>query len=218
MSIWKRFFGDPSKERDETEYWKEFALNVQLHDSALVLLYASAGAWPEGVHPDQFSSANWLALVSRVRAYIEMPYPLAGLRERADAPRPTYKISDEGRIMREGHHMIDLALFQCKPSWFRLELDGLSSGQNPVAVGTWGMIEHYSKWPLARFVFSLPATSEAHDMASKSGKVMIVPEHVSMQIYMGVENTLFDVYEHLSEGARITDKAVKLNLQSLLNA
>ena len=211
MSFWKNLF------RDESECWKAFAANVGLHPMALVSLHASAGAWPKGLQPEQFSSSKWHELVNRVDTYSTMPYPLAVLKDTAPAPRPTYRISDDGRIARESNFHTDRLLFGCKPVGFGLDRFDFATGGDMVAYGTWKLIEHYSQLALARFVFSLPTISKASDAATATGKVIIVPEHLQVRIYMGVENTLFDVYEDLPEGGHITDKAVRGKLHALLN-
>ena len=188
--------------------WHEFFDNAPLHESARALV-AFVGSWPKGLDPKQFSPSTWPSIVQRVRDHLSMPYPLAGFGDGADAPRPDYRMVD-GKIARASNPIIDMVLCQVLPR-------GTTVDAEPHVL-VWRLIERYSAWPLAKFLFLLPRIQDASQGAASGKAAVLVIEDMLIQVYKGVENTLFGAYDNLPEGGRLSDEVVDRKLRSLLTS
>jgi hypothetical protein len=187
--------------------WRRFFDNVPLDESAQAMMMAFVGSWPKGLDPNLFSKTNWPHIVSRIREHLTMPYPGPYLRSMPNSPRPDYRMVD-GKVARASSPFIDMILVTVLPS-------GTSADAEPNVL-VWRLIERYSQWPLARFVFLLPRIQDASEAAAGGKKVPVVIEHMLISIYTGVENALFGVYDDLPGQGRLSDKAVEDKLRSFL--
>lgn len=236
MSFWKRLFGSdssgarstapkpplvgsgsgeakadrPSSPLDDlSPEWHRFFDNAPLHESARGALVAFVRTWPKDLDPDWFSSAKWPGIVAAVRAYISMPYPVAMLRSDTDSPAADYRMID-GKVARASNPLIDMILCQVLPA-------GEPADDEPQML-VWRLIERYSEWPLARLIFLLPRLQDGSEGAASGKAAILVIEDLLIQVYKGVENALFDVYEGLPEGGRLSDALVERRLLSLVTA
>lgn len=102
------------------------------------------------------------------------------------------------------------------------------AGKEPPAA-VWSLIEEYSKLPLARLLFTLPYMHLIS--AAKEGKtaVLVVKDGdtemyrgldmsqiLLIQLYKGIENAMFGVYDDLPEGGYLTQEAIAKKIRSLL--
>ena len=188
--------------------WRQFFQNTHLHQSGQGVLAAFVETWPDGLDPKVFAALDISALLSRVREYQTMPYPIKALAGLGDA-RPDYRMVD-GKIARASNMFLDMILCQVAPLG-----DTLQPGEQPGHV-VMRLVQRYSTLPLAQLLFLLPRTHDASEAAKAGKAAVVVVEDLQIQVYKGVENLLFDVYEGLPEGGRLTDARVREKLLSLL--
>ena len=84
--------------------------------------------------------------------------------------------------------------------------------ETKITTAAYEVIQHYSSKKLARFLFSLP---RADAMVNQGNNLMIIQEYL-VDIYKGVENVLFEIYEDLRESEIFTDETVTRKLLSIV--
>lgn len=205
----------PVKSAAMSGEWRQFFSIVPLHESAKGPLVTFVGTWPEGLDPDVFASSNWPAILRRVRDHLTMPYPRGELSSSSDAPRPDYRMVN-GKITRASNPFVDMTLCTVMPADEMLNIavnDAVDAEPQHIVLR---LVERYSELPLAKLVFLLPRMHDASEAATQGKAAVIVIEDMLIQVYKGIENVLFGVYEDLPEGGRLSDKAVEAKLRSLL--
>lgn len=188
------------------------------------------GEWPTELPRHAFDQIDLDKLIARLKHYQEMAYPgLLGdfLRLSSSAtPLPTspsYSIVN-GKIARKSFPAFDALLLQTA-AVMSSAVTGVKRTINPSDPSTSRLalllIDRYVDKPLAKFLFSLPR----HYDFLKARKQ--VPSHlvwedylqdISIDIYKGMENTLFEIYDDLPEGEVFTDETVTQKLLSLVHA
>jgi len=116
----------------------------------------------------------------------------------------------DGKIARASNQFVDMVLCQVLPAGEPIDVEP------PHLV--WRLIERYSDIPLAKLLFLLPSICEASEAAKQNKAAILVIERMLIQVYKGIENVLFGVYEDLPEGGRLSDKAIEKKLNSLLTS
>ena len=83
------------------------------------------------------------------------------------------------------------------------------------------VIERYVDKPLAKFLFSLPRQYEFLKAGKQVPSRLVWEDYlqeISIGIYKGIENTLFEIYDDLHEGEVFTDETVTQKLLSIVHA
>ncbi|MCB2099902.1 MAG: hypothetical protein KDE22_03465 [Rhodobacterales bacterium] len=189
------------------ELWHRFFRAVPLHDSTQGPVKALAGAWPDGLDPDLFAALDWPVLITRLRDYIAMPYPVAMFRTLDDPPGPDYRMVDD-QIARASNPALDQVLCSVVPT-------GFVAGTTVQEV-VWNLVARYAERPLPRLLFVLPFMDRGSVAAARGDAPVVTIEGLLIQIYKGVENALFDVYERLPEGGLLGDPLVERRFRDLL--
>lgn len=157
--------------------------------------------------------------IDQVRQYQSMARPGASpILEMPDMKYPQYKIGD-GRIMRCGVFLEDVRLCQVLPSLRRYSIrysmmnlgnpDELKELHLMMSQQVYLLIQNLSKIPIVFFCMILPY------LESKSPNIegLKSPEILS-EVYKGIENMLFEIYEELDEGKCLTGEII---LQKVVN-
>lgn len=194
---------------DVSAEWHQFFENAPLHAAVWGPLVAYVGSWPKGLDPNLFSSSSWPAIVRRVREYVAMPYPVAAFRDFSSPPRPNYRMVG-GQVSRVSNQFMDLHLCSASP-------EGGPAGAEPELL-VMRLIQRYAEWPLAKLIFLLPKFQDLSEHATSGKPLLLVNEDIQIQVYMGVENLLWGVWEDLPSGGRLSDESIRHKLSSLLIA
>jgi hypothetical protein len=104
---------------------------------------------------------------------------------------------------------MDMILHQAFP------LARLLPDQTPTAV-VWHLVKHCVSWPVSRLTFLLPRFCDTSFAATDGRNVILVPEDLTIQVYKGVENALYAVYDDLPEGGNLDFTAIGEKVQSFL--
>jgi hypothetical protein len=165
------------------------------------------GPWPSAVRPQAFAGDALALAIRKLHAHITGPYPVQMLQLSDTPPGPAYQMVD-GKIARSSSPFIDMLICAVIP---RHEI----SSQEPHIV-VWRLIEKHAASPLAKLIFTLPRIAEASKAAHEGKTAILVIEDIKIQVYKGVENILFGVYEDLPEGGYLSDSLVEQKMRSLL--
>jgi hypothetical protein len=223
-SFWKRLFfrgsapldSRPAKSTSRTTEWEKFFEFAEIHESLRSSFKSFVGSWPSGVDPALFGGGAGKKLVARLHAFVTGPYPVESLKDSS----PRYREID-GKIARVSNEFLDLMICTVVPR-------SRISGKEPPAV-VWSLIEEYSRLPLARLLFTL---SHLHLISwAREGKTAILitkdgdaemyshldtDQILRIQVFKGVENTIFGVYHDLPEGGYLSEQAIDKKIRSLL--
>lgn len=219
MGFWGRLFGstpatsspeaNTPRDRSADPDWRAFFAASPLKPEVHGPLTAFVGPWPHQIRPDILPPHLWPSVIQGIHEHITSPHPIKTLRALPDPPKPDYRIVD-GKVGRASSLPIDMILCQVLPR------GSPKSGEPHVIV--WNLIQKYAEWPLARLVFHLPRFYAASESTGGEKNVLLVIEDLAIQVYKGVENTLYGLYDGLPEGGRLSDKLVEQKLISFLTA
>lgn len=189
--------------------WERFFLLASIHYKSFV------GLWPPGVDLASLNSAPFEALIKRLHAHISGCHP-------GRDSKPEY-LPVDGKIARRSNPIIDAIVYHALP---RKKLTATCKEEIPAVV--WRLIERHSRAPLAKLLFALPymrlvSAKEAGMLAVLFVNHEDIPIYrdlrtdqiLQIQIYKGVENTIFGAYRDLPEGGYLTDQAINRKLRSL---
>ena len=196
--------------------WENFFELAQIHESLRSSFKSAVGSWPSGVDPAIFGGSAGEQLIHKLHAFVTGPYPMVSLKD----AYPEYRAVN-GRVARASSQFVDMMICSVIPR------DRISGKEPPAAI--WSLIEGYSKLPLAKLLFTLP---QVHLIsATKEGKatLLVVKDNdvelyrqldtnqiLQIQVYKGVENTIFGAYDDLPEGGYLSDDAIEKKIRSLL--
>lgn len=192
----------------QSEEWRQFFASFPLHKGAQLVLMAFVKEWPAGLDPEILSTQDLTTVLDRVRQYQTMPYPVKILSGLEDA-RPNYQVVD-GKIARRSDPFLDMLICNIAPSGEKAE-----PGDQPGHV-VFRLIDRYAQWPLAKLVFLLPRVHDASEARILGKAALVVVQAMLIEVYKGIENVLFDVYEELPEGGRLSEELIERKLISLL--
>lgn len=160
-----------------------------------------AGGWPEELEHDIFEKIDFEKLLSKLSNYQTMAH---------SSIRPDYQIVNS-QIGRVGHPMED---FKLATTAARLAgLGTVSPFDDEAARLAFVLIQHYGGLKLIKFLFFLP---RANDMIRRRLKTIVIEDWI-IDVYKGIENILFEIYEGLPEGGQFTDQTVMQKFRSILN-
>ena len=180
----------------------------------LTISESLTGCWPEELDHEFLKTTDIFLLVDKVQHYQTMPHPVGDAEKLMgfETTYPTYNISGN-QISRSGNPAFDYKICSVATC-----ISGRSCGLDQRAVDLcFEVIENYSKWKLAKFIFTLPYAYHAKKVADeKQTAMIIVQEEVMIDVYKGMENMLFEIYEELKDGEVMSDDTVKRKLLSLI--
>jgi hypothetical protein len=223
-SFWKRLFspgsaplnGSPAKSVDKAKHWDNFFEFAQIHESLRLPYKSFVGSWPSGVDPALFRGDAGKKLIARLHAFVSGPYPMKSFKDSS----PECRVIN-GKIARGSNRVLDLVIYTVIPR-------NLISNEEP-SIAVTNLIQEYSKLPLPRLLFTLfhlqmnsmieegkqvvffikDSESEIYRNLNQ-GQIMLI------QVYKGVENTIFGAYDDLPEGGYLSDQAIDKKIRSLL--
>ena len=233
MSFWKKLFG--AKESQQTtsgnakrtagpkaepattppsalleKNWQRFFELVSIHESVQPFFKSFVGPWPADVRPDAFSGHGFRKFIDRLQSHIIGPYPVATLKKANH--KPSYQIVN-GKIARGYSYVIDMLIWGVIPTNEMSSQDETSGREHMIV---WRLIEKYSSWSLTKLLFALPSVIQVSEDATDGKAGILVIEDVKIQVYKGIENTIFGAYEDLPDGGYLSDLIIEQKLRKLL--
>lgn len=214
--FWRWLFGSGGKPAAPDAEWERFFQLASIHERIQPGYKSFVGLWPPEVNLTSLNGAPFGALIKRLHAHISGCHP-------GRDSKPEYQAVN-GKIARRSSTFIDGIVYHALP---RKELTATCLEEIPAVV--WRLIERHSSAPLAKLLFALPHMHLAS--AAEAGRVAVlvvndadIPIYrdlrtgqiLQIQIYKGVENTIFGAYEDLPEGGYLTGQVIDRKLRSLL--
>lgn len=178
-------------------------------EDAFDLASKVAGGWPAELDRAQLLAVDFEALIKRLRRYQQMPHP-GSLSDR----HPEYRLVS-GQVARAGTPIEDF-----KIATVASMLAGkarITPFDGAASQFAYQVIQEYGGWRLAKFLFSIP---RCFDMAvnAQAGPQTIVINDFIVDVYSGIENVLFEIYEELGEGEIMDDGRVRRKLLAIASA
>jgi hypothetical protein len=211
MAFLRNLFGNKQPETTSTNI-EQKTLTSENIQTIVDLAESLAGGWPEELPRDDFDKLDFNKLLGRSKRYQLMAHPrLPSGRE----IKPEYQIV-KGEIARASFEAEDFKLVMTAQMLSAGNMGTVDSdGMELLGHLAFKVIEYYSKKRLAKFLFLLPRARDA-ELLSKGGKAILVAEYLLMDVYKGVENILFEIYDELSEGKKFDDTLVIQKLLSIV--
>jgi hypothetical protein len=179
-------------------------------DEELKLCEGVSGGWPDELPRDVFDRVDYNKLLALLKQYQEMAHPGFSFQE----VRPEYEIVEDSKIGRRSYVWEDVKLITAAAFIKGHGTVNLLTDNTKIANFAFEIIQHHASQRLARFLFNLP---RCHALVAKGAKpIIIIIEHHLMDVYNGVENVLFEVYEDLGEGQIFNDDTVTRKLLSFV--
>jgi len=191
----------------EVEYLENAILLGTYGDSSEQIVHLAkelAGGWPVELPHDTFDSTILDRLVARLREYQDMVH-------RGYDSKPHYEIIN-GEIVRGCRPFEDIVILTAAK---HLSGKGIISPLDGklVASYTFTTIMRYAQTTLAKFLFFLPRVSDEYSELSKR---RTVTQELTIDVYKGVENVLYEIYDELPDGASFDDATVTSKLLSIV--
>jgi len=203
--------------KPKVQQWDKFFVSAEIHESLRATLKSFVGSWPSGVDPTIFGGEAGKELASNIHAFLSGPYPLEVFKKFG----PDYR-EINGKIARVSNVHLDGFIYTFVPA------NKISSDQPPAVI--WRLIQEYSKSPLPRLLFTFPhiqklsmaANGEAVALIVKDGEGVLyrnltTDQILRIQVFKGVENTIFAAYDDLPKRVHLSDKVIDKRFRSLLS-